>query len=65
MLFGEFFAAAIVAGILGNYLNRPLFSWAADDAQLSDRKRFPTFSRTVGSSDSYVPPLLTVLLVTD
>ena len=44
--------AAIVAGMLGNYYNIPIVSWAAMQNDLSNPKRFPTFARTVATTRS-------------
>ena len=44
--------AAIVAGMLGNYYNVPVVSWAAMQNELADKERFPTFARTVVTTRS-------------
>lgn len=47
-----FCTAAVVAGMLGNYYNVPIVSWAAKQNDLSDKERFPTFARTVATTRS-------------
>ena len=47
-------SAAIVAGMLGNYYNVPIISWAAQADELNDPFRFPTFARTVASTKTFV-----------
>ena len=47
-------SAAVVAGMLGNYYNVPIISWAAKADELNDPVRFPTFARTVASTKTFV-----------